>query len=108
MFQALICDRKRKEKHFLLKLGAQRDSVFKTIKHKSAKKAQKYISSTENNVQKGSIQPELNLKQGALQKESREQGETFVPLIYVYNSQVRDSKQIQAPVNRLTPAEITH
>lgn len=41
MFQVLICDRKRKEKHFLLKLGAQRDFVFKTIKHKSIYQAQK-------------------------------------------------------------------
>lgn len=59
MFQGLICDRKRKEKHFLLKLRAQRDSVFEIIKHKSAKKKTKHRSTHQaqkKKVQKGSIQ----------------------------------------------------
>lgn len=73
MFQALICDRKRKEKHFLLKLRAQ----FCVYNHRaSAKKAQKYIKHRKE-CSEGSIQPELNLEQ----KESREQAETIVPLI---------------------------
>lgn len=57
---------------FLFTLWAQKDSVFKILAIKTIYEA--------HSTQKYLLQPELKLEQENLQKESRQQGETFVSL----------------------------